>query len=182
MQGPAALERRDEVGRTPLHELRDALGNAPRRLAAVLGPDRTPEQIDLLATCGVDREIDEPALNLRPLVALLAREVVPVFLEGLMKDPDDEQSTAAPRSKLGELLKQVHVGAVSRRGFKKLAHFVDEDHEAAARSGIERCNRTERIEYPFLGPCRRLPFRRRQPSRRLNGLANHLCRARRDTR
>ena len=130
-------------------------------------------KVDLLGPGGAHREIHKTPLELRPLVAHGAREMVRVFLERLMENPDDNQSTPAPRSEFGEFLKQVNVGSVARRGFEELAHLVDEDNEPAASPGIACRNRRDRIENPLLGPrWRRFP--RRQPARCLDCLANDL--------
>ena len=98
-----------------------------------------------------------------------------IFLEGLMKNPDDEQPTPTPGSDFSELLEQVNVGAVARCGFEKLSHLVDEDYEPPPGPGIACRNPRERIENTLLGP-RRYRFPRRQPAHRLYCFADDLRR------
>ena len=88
--------------------------------------DRPAEEVDLLVSGSIDYEVHEPALDLGPLVAHLSRQPVRVLVERLMEDADDNHPPAAARGAFGELLKQMDIGPIVRRGFQKLAHFVDE--------------------------------------------------------
>ena len=96
-----------------------------RRLGPVIALDGARKEIDLFCAGRVDGEIDEPALDFRPLVAHLAGESVRVFLKRLMEDAYDQKAPIAARCRFGELLEDIDVRTVLRRGFKELAHLID---------------------------------------------------------
>ena len=126
--------------------------------------DRPAEQVELLVADGIDGQVDEPALNLGPLLTHVAREAVRVLVECLMEDTHDNQPPIAARGPFGELLEQMEIDALVRRSFQTLAHFVDEHYEAAAGPGMARRDLLQRGQHACVGPGPR-PAARQQPRR-----------------
>ena len=87
--------------------------------------NRAGNQVNLLFTCRVDDEVNEPSLNLRPLITHLVRQAMGVFLECLVQHADDEKTPLTPRCNLGELLENIDIRAVLRGGLQELAHLIN---------------------------------------------------------
>src|SRR5690242_2957888 len=128
-------------------------------LETMVAFDRARNEIDLLFGSGADSKIDEPALDLRPLIPHVMREAMRVLLEGLMENADDDEPPFASRRGLGELLKDVEVLPLMRRALKKLAHLVHEQQNATMRAAIGGRSLHQCLDQVLFGPSfARLPI------------------------
>ena len=104
--------------RANLATARGQRAGLPRAMIAL---DCAGDQVDLFFTGGVDDEINETALNLRPFVAHFVRQAVRIFLECLMQHTDEKKTTlryATPlrqvaggrrcRNRLGQRLRETY--------------------------------------------------------------------------
>ena len=114
--------------------------------------DRPPNDVQhLVRACG-DRQVGEAPLNLRPLVAHLAREPECVLLEQLVQDADHDEPPVAARGQLRELLKDIDVGPVVGGGLEELPHLVDEHDQASAFTRGAPRDAGDVIEYGVIAP------------------------------
>ena len=93
--------------------------------------DSPAKESNLLITTGIDRKINETALNLCPLLAHLARKPVGVLIESLMENSYENKAPTAARGELGKLLEKVDIGDISRRALQKLSHFINNNQQTA---------------------------------------------------
>ncbi|EIM72216.1 hypothetical protein A33O_20590 [Nitratireductor aquibiodomus RA22] len=107
--------------------------NSARLFRQVITLDSPRDKVDLLFAGGIDHEIDEASLYLRPFVAHFVRQPVRIFIEGLVQDTDNQQSAFATRRGFGELLQDENVRAVLGCAFQEFAHLVDEQEQPAMR-------------------------------------------------
>src|SRR5689334_15710592 len=126
--GQAAFEQRRVADASMLQHLRDSC-SFPDGGRLVAG-NRLAEELELLLTGEVDRNVQEPALNFQPFVARLARQSMGVFIESLVEDAYDDQTSLRARGGLSELLEDVDVGPAARRLLQELAHLIDHEQEA----------------------------------------------------
>ena len=175
MKGPTLLQHLGEMRRgVSAGEGGYPLRYAARLLRVAVALDCAAQQIDLLVAAGIDGQVHIPALNLCPFVPSLPRQPVGVLLESLMEDAHDHQSVVAARGNLGELLKEVDVGAVVGGRLQELSHLVDEDDEAAAGAWVLGGNPTQGVDDLLFAPSRR--ERICDEPGCFNGLAHHLGR------
>ena len=100
MKWPAIFQHFRKIrGCLPLRSLSHALGQRTRFLR-VIAFDCTAEQVDLLISAGVDDEVHETSLDLRPLAAHLTRQTMGVLLKSLMEDTDNNEPPVATRPRL----------------------------------------------------------------------------------
>ena len=127
----------------------------PRLLRSVVAHNRTAQQVYLLVAVGIDGQVDESALNLRPFVPRLSRQPIGVLVEGLVEDAHDHQSVVAARGDLGKLLEEVDVGAVVGGRLQEFPHLVDKHHQAAAGTGVLGGDLTQGVQDLHVAPADR---------------------------
>src|SRR5690606_19823869 len=103
-----------------MNEPSNRTGKVTRRFRPVVALDRTRNELNLLFASSVDREVNESALDLCPLVADLMGKPVSVLLESLMQDAYYQKASVAAGSRFRKLLEGINVHTVLRCGFKKL--------------------------------------------------------------
>ena len=80
----------------PAHETGDSGRECAGLLRMMIALDGAGDQVDLFFASGVDDEVNETPLDLRPLVTHLVREAVGVFFECLMQHADNKKPPLAP--------------------------------------------------------------------------------------
>src|SRR5687768_2207302 len=118
MKGPAGVERllQVAVSRTVSPDsFRDDSGARHTRGSSARRLNCLREESNLLISCRAHHKVYEPPLNLCPLIAQFARKPLGVFIERLMKNPDQEKASAASGGSLRQLLQQIDVHPVLSR-------------------------------------------------------------------